>query len=259
MIKARGLSPGRAEGEAVVCDQYISPLGEISNEGIIASGPCEGREISGKVMIFKGGRGSTVGSYVFIQLREKGKAPAGMINEIGDQMIVTGAIISEIPMVDSVPLDIFISGDHVSIDGTAGSVEIRNVEEREVATAYITREDKILVMKRSESAPTYPGSFGGVSGYVEKGEKPVEAALREVGEETSLKDVKILNVGKEVLVRYQNILFKITPVLMKTSSDEIKLNYENSAFFWMTREELNSIKTVPKFKETYDLLVGRKP
>ncbi|MGC8645773.1 MAG: aconitase X swivel domain-containing protein [Thermoplasmata archaeon] len=259
MIKGRGLSPGVANASAVVCDQYISPLGEIRGDGYIASGPCEGSEISGRIMIFKGGRGSTVGSYIFLQLRENGRAPAGIINEKGEQMIVTGAIISDIPMVDSLPLDIFRTGDFVKIDGTTGYVEIQNVEERQVATAYVIHEGRLLVMKRSDSAPTYPGAIGGVSGYVEKGEGPAEAAIREVREETSLRDANVVKVGTEIQVRYGGIVFRITPVLVSTSSADIKLNYENSSFSWVTREELERMETVPKFKETYDLLISGKP
>ncbi|MEM0128383.1 MAG: DUF126 domain-containing protein [Thermoplasmatales archaeon] len=259
MIKGRGLSPGTASAEAIVCDQYISPLGEIKEDGHIMSGPCEGTEISGKIFIFRGGRGSTVGSYVLLQLRGSGKAPAGIINEVGEQMIVTGAIISDLPMVDSVPIDIFLTGDSVTINGSTGDVKIENVQERKVATAYVVNGDRLLLMKRSESAPSYAGMFGGVSGYVEAKENPVETAIREVAEETSINNLEIMKVGKEVQVRYGKILFRITPVLLKTDSKDVKLNYENSSYSWVTKKELQDINTVPKFKEVYEALLKANP
>ncbi|MEL9914672.1 MAG: DUF126 domain-containing protein [Thermoplasmatales archaeon] len=258
MIKGRGLSPGLASAKAVVCDQYISPLGELGLDGYISAGPCEGSLVSGKIFIFRGGRGSTVGSYIFLQLKESGKAPAGIINELGEQIVVTGAIISDLPMVDLMPIDIFVNGDTVTVNGSTGEVKIENVEEKMVATAYVVRNGRLLVMKRSDSAPTYAGMYGGVSGYIEEGEHPEDTARREVAEEASLTDLKLLEIGKEVQVRYGQTLFRITPVLMSSVSGDVKLNYENSSYFWVTRDELQGLETVPKFKEVFDSLLNSK-
>ena len=65
-----------------------------------------GESISGKVLIFPGGKGSTVGSYVIYQLKKKDLAPAAMINLRSEPIVAVGAIISGIPLVDRVPSDI---------------------------------------------------------------------------------------------------------------------------------------------------------
>ncbi|EQB64712.1 MAG: hypothetical protein AMDU3_IPLC00004G0290 [Thermoplasmatales archaeon I-plasma] len=156
LIKGRGLSPGNATSSVVVCDQYISPLGEISRDGLITSGPCENVNITGKILAFKGGRGSTVGSYTFLELKSKNLAPSGLINETAEQMVVTGAIISEIPMVDMVPLDIFLPGDRISINGNTGEVIIDGVKEKRVATVYLIHKGKVLLLKRSEKCDIFP-------------------------------------------------------------------------------------------------------
>ena len=54
VMKGRGLSPGKATSDVVVCNQLISPLGEISRDGFVTSGPCENTNITGKVLAFKG-------------------------------------------------------------------------------------------------------------------------------------------------------------------------------------------------------------
>ncbi|NIM17461.1 MAG: DUF126 domain-containing protein, partial [Candidatus Aminicenantes bacterium] len=46
--------------------------------------PLEGRFISGKILIFPMGKGSTVGAYVLYQLKKKGLAPAAIVNVKAD-------------------------------------------------------------------------------------------------------------------------------------------------------------------------------
>ncbi len=65
-----------------------------------------GKSVSGKVLIFPGGKGSTVGSYVIYQLKKRGLAPAAMINLRAEPIVAVGAIISGIPLVDRVPEEV---------------------------------------------------------------------------------------------------------------------------------------------------------
>lgn len=86
-----------------------------------------GQSISGKVLVFPSGKGSTVGSYVMYQLKKNGTAPAAVINRSAEPIVAVGAIISDIPMVDSTEPDAINTiktGDKVRVDGTKGVVEI---------------------------------------------------------------------------------------------------------------------------------------
>lgn len=74
-----------------------------------------GQCVSGKVLIFPGGKGSTVGSYVIYQLRRRGLAPAAMINIRSEPIVAVGAIISGIPLVDRVPDDVLALKDGVLV------------------------------------------------------------------------------------------------------------------------------------------------
>ena len=257
LIKGRGLSPGNATSSVVVCDQYISPLGEISRDGLITSGPCENVSITGKILAFKGGRGSTVGSYTFLELKSKNIAPSGLINETAEQMVVTGAIISEIPMVDMIPLDIFLNGDRISINGSTGEVMIDGVKEKRVATVYLIHRGRILLLKRSENATSYPGQYGGISGYIEEGETPEQTARREMIEECDVHDAEMKRMGNEIYVRSGGMLYVITPMLMESKTDRVKLNEENSGYSWVTPDELYRHETVSKFKETFGVLTAK--
>jgi predicted aconitase with swiveling domain len=102
-IKARIISRGKATGPALITKEPIGFLGGIDPEtgDVIEKGhELEGQNVSGKVLIFPNGKGSTVGSYVMLQLAKNGKAPAAIINVSAEPIIAVGAIISKIPMVD---------------------------------------------------------------------------------------------------------------------------------------------------------------
>ncbi|ABK14006.1 MAG: DUF126 domain-containing protein [Methanothrix sp.] len=105
-IKCHRVSGGCAEGPALVTRERISFLGNVDPETGVVVDPAHelyGRSIAGVVLIFPGGKGSTVGSYVIYQLRKRGMAPAAMINLKSEPIVAVGAIISDIPLVDRVP------------------------------------------------------------------------------------------------------------------------------------------------------------
>jgi len=127
-IVARSISRGVGTGELLVSPAPISFLSGVDPEtGIIVEKghPLFGKCIAGKVLAFPFGKGSTVGSYVLYALSRNGHAPAAIINEEAEPIIVTGAIIAKIPMVDriSVPLGHLKDGVRVTVDGDRGELE----------------------------------------------------------------------------------------------------------------------------------------
>ncbi len=130
-IRARTISRGRAEGVAVVSEKPVSFLGDVDPEtGDIVDRNSDvfGENISGKIFIFPESRGSTVGTYVLLQMRKKGTAPAGIVMLESEAIVAVGAIISEIPLVDRPEinvLDMVKNGDRVRITaGREGLIEI---------------------------------------------------------------------------------------------------------------------------------------
>ena len=129
-LKGRPISRGQAEGEALVTNQSISFLGSIDPDtGVVVEKghELEGKDVTGKVLVFPSGKGSTVGSYVMYQLKKNKTAPAAVINRSAEPIVAVGAIISDIPMVDSTKpdaVDIIRTGDRVRVDGTRGAVYI---------------------------------------------------------------------------------------------------------------------------------------
>jgi predicted aconitase with swiveling domain len=120
-IKCHRVASGCASGPALVTAEAISFLGNVDAETGMVVDPAHelfGQCIAGKVLIFPGGKGSTVGSYVIYQLKKKGLAPAAMINIRSEPIVAVGAIISGIPLVDRVREEILRvkSGTIVKVD-----------------------------------------------------------------------------------------------------------------------------------------------
>lgn len=132
-MKIRGqiIKEGKARGIAIVSEEPISLLGGIdAKTGKISEPghPLKGEPVSGRVLVFSHGKGSTVGSYVLYQLARAKKAPAGIINRQAEPIVAVGAILAELPMVhrlDQDPLELIESGDLVIIDGETVTVEKR--------------------------------------------------------------------------------------------------------------------------------------
>jgi len=123
------VASGRASGPALVTRQAISFLGNVNPDTGVVVDPAHelfGQSISGKVLVFPGGKGSTVGSYVIYQLKKRGLAPAAMINIRSEPIVAVGAIISGIPLVDRVDEEVLEieCGTMIEVDADRGVIKI---------------------------------------------------------------------------------------------------------------------------------------
>jgi len=117
-IKVKPIIPGNCRGVALVLDKYISFFGEIDPEtGCLREDP--GICLSGKVFIFKGSRGSTVGPYILYALRKHDNHPICIIAEEVEPLLIAGCVLSEIPLY-------LINSFNVLVDELNGkTVEVR--------------------------------------------------------------------------------------------------------------------------------------
>lgn len=128
MIKCRNIAKGKAKGELLVSSEPISFLGGVNPENgevIDPNHELKGQSVKDKVLFIPGGKGSTVGSYVIFQMMKNNTAPKAIICLNAEPIIATGAIMSDIPMVDS-PEDTkeLTDGTLVKVDGDNGTIEI---------------------------------------------------------------------------------------------------------------------------------------
>jgi hypothetical protein len=130
-LKGRKVVAGIGSGEALVSCQPISFLGGIdpkTGEIIEKNHNLFGKNVKGRVLVFPGGKGSTVGSYVIYALKKYGTGPVAMINVLTEPIIATGCVLAEIPLVDRLdhdPTSMIETGDYVTVNATNGIVEVR--------------------------------------------------------------------------------------------------------------------------------------
>lgn len=84
----------------------------------------KGKSVKDTILCFPHGHGSTVGSYVVYSLVKRGLGPKAIINQTADPVVVVGAIIAEIPMVDQIDIQQIRAGDDVEVDCSKGIVKV---------------------------------------------------------------------------------------------------------------------------------------
>lgn len=130
ILHGRKIVPGTAEGVALVTSQPMGFNFGVDGETgtVIEHGhELEGQCLKDRVLIFPNGKGSTGGSFVIYQIARNGLGPCAMVNVACESIIALGAIMSGIPMVDSLdenPLTAVRTGDLVRVNATEGTLEI---------------------------------------------------------------------------------------------------------------------------------------
>ena len=120
------------------------------------------------------------------------------------------------------------------------------------ATAAIISDNKLLLLKRGESAPWNPGRYCLPGGKLEHNETLIDCAVRELHEETSI-----------VLKSYQLIPLVIPyseyskTVFVYNGKDDhvVTLNWEHSEYRWASYKDASTMKLVPGLWTTIKTLV----
>ena len=123
-----------------------------------------------------------------------------------------------------------------------------------IVTSFIKDNEKLLILKRSDKVKSMKGLWAGISGIIEKNEEPLKRAKIEIFEEVGIIEDKITLVRsvKEMRInspQYENHEWEIFPFLFEAKNPIIKLNWENSEFKWINKEELKNYDTVPSLQK----------
>ena len=127
-LEGRKIFKGTAEAEAIETKDVISFYGGVDPENgkVVENGhELEGQSITGKILVFPTGKGSTVGSYTMYRMKKNNMAPAAIVNKEIDTIIAVGCIISEIPCVDKINTDMIKTGQKIIVNGSEGTVEVK--------------------------------------------------------------------------------------------------------------------------------------
>ena len=134
-LTGRCVVPGKCEGEVMVTAQPISFWGGVDPETGCINDPRQelfGQSISGRVLAFPFGKGSSTGSLIMLELARVDKAPAAIINMRTEPILATGPVVirhfygKEIPVVtlSDDAFKMLKTGQHVRVNATEGYVMI---------------------------------------------------------------------------------------------------------------------------------------
>ncbi len=243
ILTGKVIVPGKAEGEVLKIAGPFSFLGGVDPQtGIVRD---INKNLKNKIFVFENSSGSTVGSYIIYGLKFYNNAPLALLCRFADETVIIGANISKIPTLTNVDVGLLENGDHIKIENE--KIEL-NLEPTEVVTSILMNSNKILILKRSEKVSTYRGKWAGVSGYKEDLD-PEKAALREIIEETGIRDPKLIRYGGYILLRDKNRIWKIHTFLWEVKTKEIKIDWEHTEYQWIDQRKIDEYETVPGLKE----------
>ncbi len=127
VLHGRKIFAGSAQGQALVSEEPLSFYGGVNPDtGIVEEQghPLQGRSVAGRVLVFPGGKGSTVGSYTLYRMKRNGTAPAALVNRQCETIVAVGAIIAEIPCLDQVAIERIPDGARIRVDADRERIEI---------------------------------------------------------------------------------------------------------------------------------------
>ncbi|RNJ80412.1 MAG: NUDIX domain-containing protein [Nitrosopumilus sp. H8] len=115
-----------------------------------------------------------------------------------------------------------------------------------IVTSFVTHSDKILILRRSAMVGM-SGLWAGVSGMIEDGEEPLCRAKTEILEETGMaeEDIRLVRSSEMMIIGSGDHRWEVFPFLFEASEHRIRLNWENSEYRWIGRDELGRYETVP--------------
>jgi len=140
VLKGRGLNGGVAKGEALVT-KPMNLFGAYM-QGILSGKLSKiedtkhelyGKSLEGKILVFPFSIGSLAGGVSLLEAIMQGVGPKAIINSKTDGVLLAGPVFArvfysiEVPVVDSLdqdPFDTIRNGDHLTVDGNKGTVEV---------------------------------------------------------------------------------------------------------------------------------------
>lgn len=101
-------------------------------------------------------------------------------------------------------------------------VSTSNMIRRVVSSFLLFEENKVAIFHRQVTMPTFPGHWAAISGSLEINETPLEAAQRELDEETNLKDIlSQINLSISML-SFTEGLYVDVPYTKHQKQDDLK-------------------------------------
>ncbi len=123
-----------------------------------------------------------------------------------------------------------------------------------VVTGFLTKDKKVLLLRRSSKVGTYQGLWAGVSGYLET--NPAKQAWTELAEELGIgsNDAALEKSGEpfEVSDDRTGRAWLVHPFRFTlTGNTEPRLDWEHVEMRWISPDDMRTMDTVPGLWEAW--------
>jgi predicted aconitase with swiveling domain len=118
------------EGQVWVCEDNFSARYDLDRRnGTFSrrSHRCYGQSLVDKVCVFNTAKGGVSTSWALLDMKTRGVAPAALIFRLANPVMVQGAVLADLPLMDRLepdPITSLRSGDWVRVRPSAGVIEV---------------------------------------------------------------------------------------------------------------------------------------
>lgn len=107
------------EGEVALCHTEVSLARIDPATGVLhePGHPLDGQCLAGKVLACRGGKGSSSGSYVLLNLARRRLAPAALLVQRADAVLIAGAVLAGVPLRQGVDLSELAARQRIKVSG----------------------------------------------------------------------------------------------------------------------------------------------
>lgn len=133
-----------------------------------------------------------------------------------------------------------------------GQIDYTNIHWCPVINCVLEFKGKILIVQRNKNLNFYPGYWNGISGFLDDSKPIGEKIKGEIAEELNLspryiRSIKMGQIFHQKAPKY-NKTWIVHPILVKISSNQIKIDWEAQDFRWISIQEASKYKLLPGFK-----------
>lgn len=130
-----------------------------------------------------------------------------------------------------------------------GQIDYTDVRWCPVVNCVLKYKDKILVVKRSNKTPYYPGLWNFIGGFLDDQKSLEKKVIEEIREEAGIAKNEISSIKLGTVYDREAPKYKKTwivhPVLVNVKTDRVKLDWEADEYRWIKPSELKKLRRVP--------------
>jgi 8-oxo-dGTP pyrophosphatase MutT (NUDIX family) len=121
-----------------------------------------------------------------------------------------------------------------------------------------TRDEDVLLLQRARHKKLWPGLYNAPGGHVERGETPVEAAARELAEETGLNADDLTLRGLLIGDAVEDLPGVMVFIYHARVSGDLHARNAEGVPHWIPRSDLPDTPTLPDLPQILELVLDQE-